>query len=115
MGRVPRFGTPRAMSRIDVNRNNVQSLAIETFPIDQFTSATDSCDVRSGGLTMRGDFAELQIRGKEKEHEVELVFRHTATPFRPGNGYIFLGSTDTFQGWVNALPTASRTGHVIIE
>src|SRR6266404_9377176 len=43
MGRVPRFGTPRALSRIDVNRNNVQSNAIETFPIDQFTSATDSC------------------------------------------------------------------------
>ena len=39
IGRVPRFSTPRAMSRIDVNRNNVQSNAIETFPIDQFTSA----------------------------------------------------------------------------
>src|SRR6266404_5400350 len=64
MGRVPHFGTPRALSWIDVNRNNVQSNAIETFPIDQFTSATDSCDVRSGGLTMRGDFTELQIRGK---------------------------------------------------
>ena len=49
--RVPRFGTPRALSRMDVNRNNAQSNALETFPIDQFTSATDSCDVRSGGLT----------------------------------------------------------------
>src|SRR5260370_2101297 len=96
MGRVPRFGTPRALSWIDVNRNNVQSNAIETFPIDQFTSATDSCDVRSGGLTMRGDFAELQIRGKEKDHEIDVVFRQTATPLRPGNGYIFLRSTDPF-------------------
>src|SRR5258708_6760536 len=34
IGRVPRFGTPRAMSRLDVNRNNVQSNAVETFPID---------------------------------------------------------------------------------
>src|SRR5260370_32066370 len=32
MGRVPRFGTPRALSWIDVNRKNVQSNALETFP-----------------------------------------------------------------------------------
>jgi hypothetical protein len=92
------------MSRIDVNRNKEESIALETFPIDQFTSATDSCDVRSGGLTMRGDFTELQIRGKVKEHEIDVVFRETATPLRPGNGYVFLGSTDTFQGWFNASP-----------
>ena len=114
VGRVPRFGAPRAMSRIDVNRNKVQSIALETFPIDQFTSATDSCDVRSGGLTMRGDFAELQIRGKVKDNEIDVVFRQTATPLRPGNGYVFLGSTDTFQGWFNAFPSATATGHVII-
>jgi hypothetical protein len=79
------------------------TLAIETFPIDRFTSATNSCDVRSGGLTMRGDFTELQIRGKVKDHEIDVVFRPTATPLRPGNGYVFLGSTDTFQGWFNAI------------
>src|SRR5260370_20043852 len=114
IGRVPRFGTPRAMSRIDVNRNNVQSNAIETFPIDQFTSATNSCDVRSGWLTMRGDFTELQIRGKGRDHEIDVVFRQTATPLRPGNGYVFLGSTDTFQRWFNAFPSAIATGHFII-
>src|SRR5260370_5004939 len=113
-GFLPRFGMPQVQSIIDVNRNNVQSDAIETFPIDQFTSATDSCDVRSGGLTMRGDFTELQIRGKEKDREIDVVFRQTATPLRPGNGYIFLGSTDTFQGWFNAFPTATATGHVTI-
>jgi hypothetical protein len=114
IGRVPRFGTPRAMSRIDVNRQNVQRNAIETFPIDQFASATASCDVRSGGLTMRGDFTELQITGKVKDHEINVVFRQTATPLRPGSGYVFLGSTDTFQGWFNAFPSATATGHVII-
>jgi hypothetical protein len=31
-----------------------------------------------------------------------------------GNGYVFLGSTDTFQGWFNAFPSAAATGHVII-
>src|SRR5260370_2600751 len=114
LGRVPRFGTPQATSRIDVNRNNVQSNAIETFPIDQFTSATDSCDVRSGGLTMRGDFTELQIGGKVRDHEIDVVFRQPATPLRPCNGYVFLGSTDTFQGWFNAFPSATTTGHIII-
>src|SRR5260221_4424719 len=63
---------------------------------------------------MRGDFTELQIRGKVKEHEIDVVFRQTATPLRPGNGYVFLGSTDTFQGWFNAFPSATATGHVII-
>jgi hypothetical protein len=33
---------------------------------------------------------------------------------RPGNGYVFLGSTDTFQGWFNAFPSATANGHVII-
>jgi hypothetical protein len=33
---------------------------------------------------------------------------------RPGNGYVFLGSRDTFQGWFNAFPSATATGHVII-
>jgi hypothetical protein len=79
-----------SLSRIDVNRNNVQSLAIETSPIDQFTSATDSCDVRPGG-TMRGDFTELRIRGKVKDHEIDVVFRQTAMPLRPGNGYVLSG------------------------
>ena len=104
IGRVPRFGTPRALCRIDVNRNNVQSDAIETFPIDQFTSATDSCDVRSSGLTMWGDLTELQIRDKVRDNEIDVVFRQTATPLRPGNGYVFLGSTDTFQSWFTASP-----------
>src|SRR5260370_24210784 len=62
MARVPRFGTPRALSRFEGNRNNVQSTASATLPMGQFTSSTDSCDVRSGGLTMRGDFAEVHIR-----------------------------------------------------
>jgi hypothetical protein len=114
IGFLPRFGTPQAQSSIGINRNNLQSDAIENFPMDQFTSATDSCDVRSGGLTMRGDFTELQIRGKVKDHEIDVVFRQTATPLRPGNGYIFLGSTDTFQGWFNAFPSATATGHVIV-
>src|SRR5260370_18213314 len=63
---------------------------------------------------MRGDFTELQIRGKVKDHEIDVVFRQTATPLRPGNGYVFLGSTDIFQGWFNAFPSAAATGHVII-
>jgi hypothetical protein len=63
---------------------------------------------------MRGDFRELQIRGKVKGNEIDVVFRQTATPLRPGNGYVFLGSTDTFQGWFSAFPSATATGHVII-
>jgi len=63
---------------------------------------------------MRGDFTELRIRGKVKDHEIDVVFRQTATPLRAGNGYVFLGSTDTFQGWFNAFPSATATGHVII-
>src|SRR5260221_2063141 len=115
IGRVPRFRTPPAMARLDVNRNNVQSNAVETFPIEQFASAIDSCDVRSGGLTMRGDFTELQIRGKVKDREIDVVFRQTARPLRVGNGYVFLGSTDSFQGWFNAFPSARATGHQVIE
>src|SRR5258708_2587579 len=80
MGRVPRFGTPRALSWIDVNRNNVQSNAIETFPIDQFTSATDSCDVRAGGLAMRGDFTARAISGKHNTRDTHPTLRHTPTP-----------------------------------
>src|SRR5258708_17586647 len=110
VGRVRRSGTPRAQSRIGVSRNNVQSDAVETFPMDQFTCATDSCDVRSGGLTMRGDFTELQIRGKVKDHEIDVVFRQTATPLRPGNGYGFLGSRAPFPGVFNAFPSATATG-----
>src|SRR5260370_42490545 len=40
--RVPRFGTPLAQSWIGVHRNKVQSDKIQTVPIDQVTSATDS-------------------------------------------------------------------------
>jgi hypothetical protein len=111
---TPNFETLPSYSRMDVNRNNVQSTAVETFPIDQFTSATDSCDVRSGGLTMGGDFTELRIRGKVQDNEIDVVFRQTATPLRPGNGYVFLGSTDAYQGWFNAFHSATATGHVII-
>src|SRR5258707_13710047 len=38
-------------------------------------------------------FTELQIRGKVKDHEIDVVFRQTATPLRPGNGYVFLDGT----------------------
>jgi hypothetical protein len=63
---------------------------------------------------MRGDFTELQIRGKVQDNEIDVVFRQTATPLRPGNGYVFLGSTDAFQGWFNAFPSATATGHLIV-
>src|SRR5260370_4004074 len=66
LGRVPRFGTPRAQSRIGVSRNNVQSDAVETFPMDQFTCATDSCDLRSRGLTIPRDFTDRRIIGNVK-------------------------------------------------
>jgi len=66
------------------------------------------------GSPCGGDFMELQIRGKVKDNEIDVVFRQTATPLRPGNGYIFLDGTDTFQGWFNAFPSATAAGHVII-
>src|SRR5712692_4067750 len=42
-GFLPRFGMPQAQSKIEVTRNNVYSMEIETVPMDQLTSATDSC------------------------------------------------------------------------
>jgi hypothetical protein len=82
--------------------------------MEQKSSIREISEPIAQQLTMRGDFTELQIRGKVKDNEIDVVFRQTATPLRPGNGYVFLGSTDTFQGWFNAFPSATATGHVII-
>src|SRR5258707_951272 len=57
MGRVPRFGTRRAMSRFDVYRNNVQSNAIETFPIGSCDGLLETCT----GICEPIFFHELEI------------------------------------------------------
>ena len=113
-GFVPRVGEPKALSKLGINRKGVQSDKIETFPLTQFDAATDRCDVRAGRLTMRGDFEELHIKGKVGDHEIDVTFKQAAMPFRPGNGYIFLGSTEKFQGWFNAYPSSHANGWIKI-
>ena len=83
-------------------------------PLDQFTAATDHCDVRSGGLTMRGDYTELQIKGKVGGTQIDVVFKQTAAPLRPGSGYVFAGSTEKYFGSLSSRYRVPNENFVLV-
>jgi hypothetical protein len=114
LGFTRRSGPLTSRSTLGFNRNNVQRDKTDILPYEQFHAATDRTDVQAGGLRMWGDFETLYIKGTVGDHEIDVTFKQTAMPFRPGNGYMLLGSKEKFQGWLNPFPSSHATGWIKI-
>lgn len=88
-----------------------------TFPFSEFYAATDSLDVQVGTFIWRGDLNSMTIVGNVNGIALDLEFKQQAIPFRPGNGYVIVGSDslERWRGWFNAFPKAAVTGTVTLD
>jgi hypothetical protein len=109
-GFVPRFGAPQGIAVISYNAAGKQRNERAFFSLDKFSAATDRLDVQAGPFSVQGDFDRLHIAGEVNGLALDASFEQRATPVRFGNGYIFVGSTDRWEGWFNAFPVAHATG-----
>ncbi|GHJ44074.1 hypothetical protein Cs7R123_14160 [Catellatospora sp. TT07R-123] len=83
---------------------------VKTYSWNQFSSATDRCDVKVGPFSLTGDTKTFRLTGRDGDIGLDLTLTNQAAPFRPGTGVIFLGSTDTYYGWTAPVPTGRATG-----
>ncbi|MEV4414566.1 hypothetical protein [Catellatospora sp. NPDC049609] len=84
-----------------------------TYSWNEFSSATDRCDVRIGPFRLTGDLNGYQIRGKSDDITLNLDLVSLAPPFRPGTGHVYLGGPETYQAWFAPMPSGKAQGHIV--
>lgn len=88
-----------------------------TVPFSEFFAATDGLNVHAGNVNMVGDYHTFTLSGAVNGITLDLTFTQAATPCRPGNGYVIVGSQslDNWRGWFNPYPKASVTGTLTLD
>lgn len=85
---------------------------IKTYSWNEFSSATDRCDVRVGPFTFSGDLKTYRLRGTDGDLTLDLTLTSLVKPFRPGTGFVFLGETNSYHAWFVAVPAGKAQGTV---
>ncbi|MFD1714510.1 lipocalin-like domain-containing protein [Amnibacterium flavum] len=83
-----------------------------TFPADQFSAATDHCDVTIGKNTVTGDLDTYQLHLEVDGLTADVTINRAAPSWRPGAGVSYFDSAKThFLAWVVPVPygTVSAT------
>ena len=115
-GFVPHVGEqPLVGAALDYHSGTVHRTEIAAFPLEEFVASTDGLDIKAGPFTVQGDFDRLHLAGGVNGLEIDVTLEQRASPVRLGNGYVFLGSTDTWLGWFNAYPQARATGTFTVD
>lgn len=116
-GFVPSNNMDSGFLKFSYEKEGITRTETVTFPFTEFSAATDSLDVQAGPVTMRGDLETMTIVGNVNGIELNVVFKQQAMPFRPGNGYVLIGSDslERWRGWFNAYPKAAVTGTLTLD
>jgi predicted secreted hydrolase len=73
--------------------------------VEEFSSATDKCDVRMGSETLTGDLDTYNLHTEGDGFVVDLTFHRGAPSWRPGTGITYYDGTKTkYIGWVVPIP-----------
>lgn len=90
---------------------------VAEFAVEDATFATDGCDTRIGPHRFQGDLRTYRIHVEPTDGVgADLVLTSTATPFRPGTGYIGFGDDDEmFFTWLCAVPRGDVSGTITID
>jgi hypothetical protein len=120
---VTEQGRKPAVAVIITDPDGTPHRVVKTYEWDEFSSATDRCEVHVGPFTFEGDLKTYHMGGTEFETDdsdepltvdVDLTLTNLVSPYRPGTGFIFLGDTDNYQAWFNAVPAGKAEGTITV-
>lgn len=81
-----------------------------TFPADEFSAATEQCDVRLGQSTVRGDLDTYVLHVEADDIVADVKISRAAPSWRPGAGInYFSAARDHYLAWVVPVPYGTVT------
>lgn len=85
-----------------------------TFSPDEFTAATDKCDVRMGASSVSGDLDTYVLHVAVEDIVADVTIARAAPSWRPGAGInYFSAARDHFLAWVVPVPYGTATATVV--
>jgi hypothetical protein len=98
----------RGLPRIDVDYTLADGTFISekiTVSEDNFHASTESCDVRIGDCTFKGNLHTYDIFLKNDKLEISVQLIGNVPAWRPETGFIFFGNKDEhYFAWLPAVP-----------
>ena len=81
-----------------------------------FQASKETCAVKIGPHSFKGDLFNYEIKAKIDEVEVDLRLKNEVVPFRPATGHIFFGKNDEhFFAWLAAVPRGRISGTLTVN
>jgi hypothetical protein len=74
-------------------------------PAQAFSSAKETCDVRIGANTFKGDLHSYTIHVEIDDLTCDVTLSSTSPPWRPETGYLFFGErSEHYFAWLPSVP-----------
>lgn len=91
---------------VDLDRPGAETLTFESHGLaEQFSASTDSCDVRIGDNTFRGDLHHYEIHVAHDDVVIDVDLTGHVPPWRPATGHLLFGEHDEhFFAWLPSVP-----------
>lgn len=84
-----------------------------TFPASDFSASTETCDVRIGPSTVRGNLSSYDLHIEADDIVADVTITRAAPSWRPGAGITYFGSAkDRFLAWVVPVPYGTVTARI---
>lgn len=84
-----------------------------TFPAEEFSAATDRCDVRIGASTVSGDLDTYQLHIEADDMVADLTINRAAPSWRPGAGISYFDAAKShYLAWVVPVPFGTVTATI---
>lgn len=84
-----------------------------TYGVDEFSAATDRCDVRIGANTVSGDLATYELHVEVEGLTADLSITRAAPSWRPGAGITYFDSAKShYLAWVVPVPYGTITATI---
>ncbi len=80
------------------------------YPPEEFSAATDHCDVRIGSNHAQGDLHRYQVQVELDGLGADLVFEGRVPPWRPGAGKLYFGDQGQYFAWLPSIPHGNVSG-----
>lgn len=85
------------------------------FPAEAFSAAKETCDVRIGSNSARGDLHRYEVHAEIDDLAADLTFTGSVPAWRPGAGKAYFGDLDHFFAWLPAIPYGKVEGTLVYD
>lgn len=85
-------------------------------PADMFYASDQSCDIKIGECTIKGDLHQYDIRFKNENIEAVVTLTGDTPAWRVASGGIFFGDNDEYYAsWLPAVPSGTVTAKITAD